>query len=221
MPSFLASLLTSSFLYCAVGNRRFRDLIAASTDKYNDAKSRLEKSMVVHYIVEEVKKINGRFLKQDRFSGKWYELDERQAKEKVGHAIRDATSSIDPKKKTLKKTRSKSSTTSSPSTKDSPFDTSNKEASDSESSLTVPVSSMSQKIQEDEATEDDKTKSLDPWDDLAPLRVDSLEARNSFTELQRDDSFLHWLSVVLGATETEDSGPLVVRRRVPFRFEVV
>jgi len=92
-----------------VGNRRFRDLIAKYTDKYNAAKSRLEKSLVVHEIFEEVKKIKGRFLKQAP-NGQWYELDERQAKEKCGHAIRDAASNADPnRKKGPKRTKSNSS----------------------------------------------------------------------------------------------------------------
>ena len=195
----LTSRILQTFPCVPVGNRRFRDLIAASTDKYDSAKSRLEKSMVVHFIVEEVKKIKGRFLKQDRFSGKWYELDERQAKEKVGHAIRDATSSIDPKKKGLKKSRSSSSSTSA-APKKNPFQNQQQNSPiGREMSFYVSPENPSSNMMVYTTTEsmDESAQSLDRIDDLEPLNVDSPEAQNSMTELQRDSSFLHRLSVSL------------------------
>lgn len=180
--------------------------------------------MVVHFIVEEVKKIKGRFLKQDRFSGKWYELDERQAKEKVGHAIRDATSSIDPKKKGLKKSRSNSSSTSAASkTKNSPFQN-QQQASLIGAEMSFYVSpenpSCNMMVYTTESM-DESAKSFDRMDDLEPLNVDSPEAQNSMTELQRDSSFLHRLSVSLvepsGSVETEGSS---YRNPRPFRYQV-
>lgn len=188
--------------------------------------------MVVHYIVEEVKKIKGRFLKQDRFSGKWFELDERQAKEKVGHAIRDATSSLDPKKKGVKKSRSNSSTISAASkSKKSPFQNRQQDSHvDTEISFCVsPENSSSNMMAYDHVQQrqpqveemDISANSLDRWDDLEPLNVDSVEAQNSMTELQRDSSFLHRLSVSLvdpnASRETEGSG---YRNSRPFRYEV-
>lgn len=174
-----------------VGNRRFRDLIAASTEKYNNARSRLEKSMVVHSIVEQVKKVQGRFLKQDRYSGRWYELDERQAKEKVGHAIRDASSSIDPKKKEK---------------------TSKKRSSANESTLSgtfgeEKVRSNSFCFMQDDSSRSSSSsssrKSQMEWDDddissIEPIRHDSDEAKNSLAALHDDEFFLRRICAVLG-----------------------
>lgn len=187
-----------------IGNRRFRDIIANSVEDYHTAKSRLEKSMVVHRIVEQVKKVKGRFLKQDRFSGRWYELDERQAKEKVGHAIRDATSSVDPKKKILKKSRSKGTTspTSSMTKKMPPRSVSaSSTCSNASSAMTVKSDNTS-----------------DPWEDMEPLHVDSLEAQNSLEALENDDLFLTLTQSFLGQTaaEEDESGFYA-----PFRLEIM
>jgi hypothetical protein len=62
-----------------------------------EADSRFEKSLVVHSIVDTVRAAGGRFLKRDFQQEKWYELSDQQAKEKAGHAIRDAVSSYESK----------------------------------------------------------------------------------------------------------------------------
>ena len=189
------------------GNRRFRDLIAASTDKYINASSRLEKSMVVHSIVEQVKKIGGRFLKQDRYTGRWYELDERQAKEKVGHAIRDATASIDPKKKEkAAKKRNSATSTSLPIHRQ-------KVRSDFVLSMNDDSSRMnddSSRMNDDSSRSTSSGKSdlvaLDEDMDISniePIRHDSIEAQNSLRVLHEDDFFLKSLSSVI------DPQPLV------------
>jgi len=79
------------------GNRRFRDAVMASVDEYVCATSRLHKAVMVHRVVVNMKTTGGRFLKINNVTGKWYELDDRQAKEKVGHAIRDAASMLETK----------------------------------------------------------------------------------------------------------------------------
>jgi hypothetical protein len=185
-----------------VGNRRFRDLIAASCEKYTSAKSRLEKSMVVHAIVEEVKKAQGRFLKQDRYTGSWYELDERQAKEKVGHAIRDATSSIDPKKKEKVTKKRISATKISLSDaidrhnirSDSVVSMSDDSSRSVDSCKSVPMS-------DDSSRSADSCKSELVWDDgmsnIEPIRHDSFEAKNSLAALHNDEFFLRSISAVL------------------------
>jgi hypothetical protein len=80
-----------------VGNKRFRDSVTYALKEYMEADSRFEKSLVVHSIVDTVRAAGGRFLKRDFQLGKWYELSDQQAKEKVGHAIRDAVSSYENK----------------------------------------------------------------------------------------------------------------------------
>lgn len=82
-----------------VGNRRFRDVISASVSQYNAAESRLEKAKIVNKIVEEIQASGGRFLRQDEKAGTWHVLNHAQCREKVGHAVRDATSSIEARKK--------------------------------------------------------------------------------------------------------------------------
>jgi hypothetical protein len=86
-----------SLLYEA-GNKKFRDAVSAALDDYMKVANRLEKSLVVHSIVDAIHGAGGRFLKKDFRSGKWYELSDKQGKEKVGHAIRDAVSSHENKK---------------------------------------------------------------------------------------------------------------------------
>ena len=47
-------------------------MIAASVGKYNSADSRLAKAAVVNSIVEEIKSLGGRFLRQDEKAGTWH-----------------------------------------------------------------------------------------------------------------------------------------------------
>jgi hypothetical protein len=179
-------------------------LIAASTDKYNNAKSRLEKSMVVHSIVEEVKKVKGRFLKQDRYSGRWYELDERQAKEKVGHAIRDATSSIDPNKKKPPVQKIRNDTVHPPLSKSISNDKIVLRTVSNDSTVTSSpkdanvFSAIPTKIKTVAAL----SSSSNSWDDLEPLNVDSLEAQNSLAALRKNDLFL---KTVLGYSASSNA----------------
>jgi hypothetical protein len=64
------------------------------------AETRFEKSVIVHGIVDVIRNNgNGRFLKEDHKSHGWYELTIQQAKEKVGHAIRDAANSQEARRK--------------------------------------------------------------------------------------------------------------------------
>jgi len=78
-------------------------LVSSSLTEYMEADSRYEKSLVVHAIVEKVKRNGGRFLKNNFTTGKWYELNDRQAKDKVGHAVRDAVTSLENRKDRSKK----------------------------------------------------------------------------------------------------------------------
>jgi hypothetical protein len=69
-------------------------------DNYMKADNRFEKSLVVHNIMDRVRKEGGRFLKKNHAAGnKWVELSEQQAKEKVGHAVRDAVNALEGRKK--------------------------------------------------------------------------------------------------------------------------
>lgn len=88
-----------------VGNRRFRVTVSLWMEKYVAAPTRQCKSKVIAAVAEQVKANGGRFLK--RRNNEWVELDDKQAKEKVGHALRDMVSARESvvSRKTLKRTR--------------------------------------------------------------------------------------------------------------------
>jgi hypothetical protein len=72
------------------GNQRFRASIGLHLDSYLAAKNRLGKTMLVAEIVKRVRESGGKFLKKDRKSGEWFDIADKQACKKVGHALRDA-----------------------------------------------------------------------------------------------------------------------------------
>ena len=72
-----------------IGNRRFRVVIGMNLQRYLDAKSRYERSEMILSFVRELRgNANMRFIK--RRGSKYIELNEKQSREKVGHALRDA-----------------------------------------------------------------------------------------------------------------------------------
>ena len=71
------------------GNVAFRDLIQHSTPAYMAAESKNEKTAIVCNIVEEMRSIGCKFLKEDSKTGRWYDIGDAQAREKVGHSLRD------------------------------------------------------------------------------------------------------------------------------------
>jgi hypothetical protein len=72
------------------GNYRFRKLVEHSAPLYAAAKTKLGKSQVIAAVVEKVRRdsIGGGFVKKDFQSGRWYEIGDDKARDKVGHAIR-------------------------------------------------------------------------------------------------------------------------------------
>jgi hypothetical protein len=74
-----------------VGNRRFRTIVTASLEEYDEASSKWAKSMVAAKLVGIIHSEGGRFLKQKKDNeDEWYQLSTQEAKAKVSHAIRDA-----------------------------------------------------------------------------------------------------------------------------------
>lgn len=77
-----------------VGNRRFRLCIENNLQRYNKATSKHERSLVVTSIVDAIRDSrtseHGGFVRKDVASGRWYEVGDKTAREKVGHALRDA-----------------------------------------------------------------------------------------------------------------------------------
>lgn len=75
-----------------VGNRRFRVRLATHLDKYLGLKGKAAKSDYLTMIVQGIRSCGGRFLKKNRSSGLWEDIGDKLAREKVGHALRDAHS---------------------------------------------------------------------------------------------------------------------------------
>ena len=71
------------------GNVSFRDLIQHSTPTYMAAASKNEKTAIVCNIVEEMRALGCQFLKQDSKTNQWYDMGDAQARDKVGHSLRD------------------------------------------------------------------------------------------------------------------------------------
>lgn len=75
------------------GNVYFRNLIQANVDRYIEAPSKTDKTSVVLSIVDEVRKDGAYFVKQDD-AGRWYDIGDAQAREKVGHSLRDQVTAM-------------------------------------------------------------------------------------------------------------------------------
>lgn len=87
------------------GNRRFRELVHASLDRYTRASTRHEKGLIVISIVDTIRQRspNGGFVKKDVTTGEWFEIGDHSAREKVGQTIREALTQQDPKKRELQR----------------------------------------------------------------------------------------------------------------------
>ena len=78
--------------YNTTGNRRFRLMITVHMRRYLQAYTKLDKSLVVISIVDVVRSNGGGFVKRCPKTKKWLEIGDQLAREKVGHALRDAIS---------------------------------------------------------------------------------------------------------------------------------
>eukprot|EP00547_Thalassionema_nitzschioides_P013793 CAMPEP_0194249152 /NCGR_PEP_ID=MMETSP0158-20130606/19867_1 /TAXON_ID=33649 /ORGANISM="Thalassionema nitzschioides, Strain L26-B" /LENGTH=224 /DNA_ID=CAMNT_0038985611 /DNA_START=104 /DNA_END=778 /DNA_ORIENTATION=- len=70
------------------GNMALRDAVDSYFDVYEKSKLRVEKTMIIADIVNEIQEKGGRFLKKDD-QEEWYVADKKISIEKVGHIIRD------------------------------------------------------------------------------------------------------------------------------------
>jgi hypothetical protein len=74
------------------GNKQFRSMIALHLRAYLATKARGIKSGMVEHIVRKVRESGGKFVKKDGNSGEWFDIGDKEAHKKVGHAFRDAHS---------------------------------------------------------------------------------------------------------------------------------
>jgi hypothetical protein len=80
--------------YHNVGNRRFRITISLNCQRYMDADSRQAKGVVVMSVLRLLKDdVGARFAKLSAEGGFYIEISENEAREKVGHALRDMAAS--------------------------------------------------------------------------------------------------------------------------------
>jgi hypothetical protein len=80
------------------GNATFRKLIHANVSAYIQASTKNDKTLVVKSIVDVIRQNGGRFVKQDS-DGRWHDIGDSQAKEKVGHSLRDQVTALSKQKK--------------------------------------------------------------------------------------------------------------------------
>ena len=76
----------SSSAFNHTGNRRFRLIIGMHLEQYNAAPSRRERSALIIKVVELIRENGSRFLRPTA-TGSFQELNMRQCREKVGHAV--------------------------------------------------------------------------------------------------------------------------------------
>lgn len=76
--------------YVHPGNERLRVLIQLRLDRYRQASSRLEKTQIVKEVVDAVRGSGGHFVKFE--NGSVLDVGNVKAREKVGHALRAASS---------------------------------------------------------------------------------------------------------------------------------
>lgn len=85
-----------------VGNKRFIQILRDSLPAYRKAPKRSEKSFIIANIVSSLQDSGSRFIKQDKVTGRYFELSLEQAYEKTGHALRDLLKNIRAKSTTKK-----------------------------------------------------------------------------------------------------------------------
>jgi hypothetical protein len=78
--------------YNRSGNMHMRVIVQGHIEEYLSARTKLDKSLALNNIIEEIRAQNdgnAKFVKQQK-GGAWFEIGDELAREKVGHAIREA-----------------------------------------------------------------------------------------------------------------------------------
>lgn len=81
-PDVICARGKKAFLHS--GNLHFRATIESQMDRYSSTGTKLEKSLIVSHIVDEIRQASpgGGFVKQEK--GRWLEVGDHAAREKVG-----------------------------------------------------------------------------------------------------------------------------------------
>lgn len=78
-----------------VGNKRFRVICEIYLRQYMDAKTKREKTTIFKAVIGTIHNGGGKFLTMNTKSGEWEQVSDLQAKEKVGHTLRNAILTIE------------------------------------------------------------------------------------------------------------------------------
>jgi hypothetical protein len=88
--------------YNRPGNKHFRSIVASCVSDYHKAKTKLDKTVVLGAIVDKVQSLRdpktgkpARFVKYSKQTG-WVQIGKDSAREKVGHAMREAVMANEP-----------------------------------------------------------------------------------------------------------------------------
>lgn len=76
------------------GNVFLRELVALNANRYNAAKSRLERTILVSEIVDYIRSRGTGFVKQELNSDNWIEVGDDLAREKIGQMMRNILGSF-------------------------------------------------------------------------------------------------------------------------------
>jgi len=79
------------------GNTNFRSIIRSNVLRYMEAPTKSDKTRLVCSIVDMIRQQGGKFLKEDD-GGMYYDIGDIQARDKVGHSLRDQVSSANKQK---------------------------------------------------------------------------------------------------------------------------
>jgi len=79
------------------GNVQFRKIVNSRKKEYlAPTTKKLEKAFIAAAIVNEIRTMGGRFLKQENGTGMWYDIGDAKAIKKAGQALREDAPSIRP-----------------------------------------------------------------------------------------------------------------------------
>ncbi|CAJ1959204.1 unnamed protein product [Cylindrotheca closterium] len=107
-----------------IGNRRFSLCIQNHLKSYAGSNSRPARSAIITNVVASIRDVSeGGFVRLDLASGRWYEVGDKMARDKVGQALRDAMNSdtqersMSPPQEQRKRKRPSCGGSNSPNTK--------------------------------------------------------------------------------------------------------
>lgn len=85
-----------------VGNKTWRDMVDSRKEDYHVRSNTLHKTKISEEIVEQLRKMNGRFLKLNKETGKWDDVGDDAAQKKTQQALRERDPELKKRHKLMK-----------------------------------------------------------------------------------------------------------------------